>query len=417
MSNGRMREREEEAYEHADIGSLEELENKENFEEERKAPKATATEATYNDYLLEKITQMFNKEEKDAFIIASDKKRPITIRANTLKEKRSSLMEKLAHRGVNIEKIEWSTSGAVVYNSDVPIGATPEYLAGYYILQSPSSMLPVMALDPRENEVVVDMCAAPGGKTTHIAMLMKNTGVIFANDLKKERVISLVANIQRMGITNSICTAMNAMNLPYNAVDRVLLDAPCSGTGVISKDPSVKRNKDEASVALLQKVQKELILKAFDMLNPKKPETATLVYSTCSILVEENEEVVDYLLKKRKNARVVETELPIGKQGFYSYRGKHFHPSLRSTRRFYPHLYNTDGFFVAKIRKIGYTPEEQLQRSEDRKKLLKKGTSNKESTKKEISKENMEPIKQESVKKDKKKSNKSGATKKQKTKE
>ncbi|OAG31994.1 ribosomal RNA methyltransferase Nop2 [Nematocida displodere] len=318
----------------------------------------TAIEATYNDYLLDKITEMFSPEEKDAFIVASDKKRPATLRTNTLFDKRSTILHKLSTRGVNVEGIEWSDCGAVVYNTDVPIGATPEYLAGFYMLQSPSSMLPVMALSPQPNEKVVDMCAAPGGKTTHIAALMSNTGVLYANDVSKERVCSLAANIQRMGVTNTVCMNMDGLALPIDKADKVLLDAPCSGTGVLSKDPAAKRNKDAEIIKRIQMKQKRLILKAFDMLDSHKPETATLVYSTCSILVEENEYVVDYLLRKRPNARVVDTDLPIGREGFKSFRGLHFHPSLRLTRRFYPHVHNTDGFFVSKIRKTGLNQKE-----------------------------------------------------------
>lgn len=333
-------------------------EEEEVLSQEEEITKLSATEATYNDYLLQKITEMFNKEEREAFMIASDQKRPLTIRVNTLFDKRQAVMQKLVNRGVNIEAVEWNNCTAVVYNTEVPIGATPEYLAGLYILQSPASALPVMALDPQENETIVDMCAAPGGKTTHIAALMNNTGIIYANDVSEERAKSLAANIQRMGVTNTVVTVMGGRGLPFAGVNRVLLDAPCSGTGVLSKDPAAKRNKDERVIKQLQYKQMTLILKAFDMLDPKSPETSILVYSTCSVLVEENEYIVDNLLKKRKNARVIETGLPIGKEGFKSYRGMVFHPSLKNTRRLYPHIHNTDGFFVAKIRKIGYSPEE-----------------------------------------------------------
>ncbi|KAI5181695.1 25S rRNA (cytosine2870-C5)-methyltransferase [Nematocida sp. AWRm80] len=355
-----------------------EAEEIENIEERINALEkvGTATEATYNDYLLEKITELFNKEEKDAFIIASDKQRPVTIRINTLLEKRNPVMQKLSNRGVNIEKIEWNNCGAVVYNSDVPIGATPEYLAGLYMLQSPSSMLPVMALNPRENDIVVDMCAAPGGKTTHLAAIMNNTGTIFANDISKERMAGLVSNIQRMAVTNTICMNMNGLKLPFENVNKVLLDAPCSGTGVLSKDPAAKRNKSDKIIRGLQYMQKHLILKAFDMLSHKDPVNSVLVYSTCSVLVEENECVVDYLLKNRKNAKVVDTELPIGKEGFAAFRGHIFHPSLKNTRRFYPHVHNTDGFFVAKIVKIGLSPEESKLRKESKEKDRAKTAAN-----------------------------------------
>ena len=127
----------------------------------------------------------------------------------------------------------------------MPIGATPEYLSGHYILQSASSFLPVISLAPQMNEKVIDMAAAPGGKTTYIAQLMKNTGILVANDLKKERLKSLYGNVHRLGITNTIITNYDgkALHKQYQNVDRVLLDAPCSGLGVISRDQSIKTQK------------------------------------------------------------------------------------------------------------------------------------------------------------------------------
>ena len=124
----------------------------------------------------------------------------------------------------------------------MPIGATPEYLAGHYILQSASSFLPVIALAPQPNEKILDMAAAPGGKTTYIAQLMKNTGVLIANDLKKDRIKSLNANLARLGVTNSVVVNYDGrkINKVYQKFDRVLLDAPCTGIGVISRDPQIK---------------------------------------------------------------------------------------------------------------------------------------------------------------------------------
>ena len=134
--------------------------------------------------------------------------------------------------------------------------------------------------------------------------------------------------------------------------DRVLLDAPCSGTGVISKDPSVKTNKDEKDFQLLPHTQRQLILAAIDSLKVG----GHLVYSTCSVTVEENEQVVAYALHARPNVRLVETGLPFGVPGFTSFQGKTFHPSLKLTRRYYPHTYNVDGFYVSKFHKIAQTP-------------------------------------------------------------
>ncbi len=148
---------------------------------------------------------------------------------------------------MNLDPVgKWSKVGLVVYSSQVPLGATPEYLAGHYILQGASSMLPVMALAPQENERILDMASAPGGKTTHIAALMRNTGLLYANDANRDRCKAVVGNLHRLGVTNTVVCSYDGRKLEkiMKGFDRVMLDAPCSGTGVIAKDPSVKTKKD-----------------------------------------------------------------------------------------------------------------------------------------------------------------------------
>jgi len=149
-------------------------------------------------------------------------------------------------RGITLEPLaEWSKVGIKIFESKVPIGATPEYLAGHYMLQSASSFLPVIALAPQVGERILDMAAAPGGKTTYISQLMKNTGVVVANDAKLERLKALKFNVQRLGITNCIVTNYDGRKFPkvMKGFDRVLLDAPCTGLGIISKDPSIKSQR------------------------------------------------------------------------------------------------------------------------------------------------------------------------------
>ncbi|XP_064447725.1 probable 28S rRNA (cytosine(4447)-C(5))-methyltransferase isoform X2 [Mirounga angustirostris] len=269
--------------------------------------KDLATYYSYGDFLLGKLMDLFPLSELVEFLEANEVPRPITLRTNTLKTRRRDLAQALINRGVNLDPLgKWSKTGLVVYDSSVPI-----------------------------------------------AQLMKNTGVILANDANAERLKSVVGNLHRLGVTNTVISHYDGRQFPkvVGGFDRVLLDAPCSGTGVISKDPAVKTNKDEKDILRCAHLQKELLLSAIDSVNATSKTGGYLVYCTCSIMVEENEWVVDYALKKR-NVRLVPTGLDFGQEGFTRFRERRFHPTLRSTRRFYPHTHNMDGFFIAKFKKF-----------------------------------------------------------------
>merc|ERR1712130_333620 len=309
---------------------------------------------TYNDFMVDKFLQIFPVSEIMDVLEANEVQRPVTIRTNSLKTRRRDLAQALINRGVNLDPVgKWSKVGLVVYSATVPLGATPEYLAGHYILQGASSLLPVMALAPQEGERILDMAAAPGGKTTHIAALLKNTGMILANDANQARCKAVVGNLHRLGVTNTVVCSHDGRKLPkvMTGFDRVLLDAPCSGTGVISKDPSAKTSKDSSDIHLCSHLQKELVLAAIDCLDHKSATGGYLVYSTCSILPEENEAVVDYVLRKR-HCKLVPTGLDFGVEGFTRYREQRYHPTMNLCKRYYPHTHNMDGFFVAKIKKL-----------------------------------------------------------------
>ncbi|XP_050680753.1 uncharacterized protein LOC126976466 isoform X1 [Leptidea sinapis] len=316
--------------------------------------KDLCTYYSYNEFLMEVLMQIFPVQELVEFLEASEIARPVTIRTNSLKTRRRDLAQALINRGVNLDPVgKWSKVGLVIFSSTVPIGATPEYLAGHYILQGASSFLPVMALAPQENERILDMCAAPGGKASHIAAIMKNTGALFANDANKDRTKAVVGNFHRLGVVNAIICNYDGRQFPdvIKGFDRVLLDAPCTGTGVIAKDPSVKTTKDQKDIQRCFNLQRQLLLAAIDCCNAKSSTGGYVVYSTCSILPEENEWVVNYALKRR-NVKLVPTGLDFGTEGFVKYRHHRFHPSLKLTRRFYPHTHNMDGFFVAKLKKF-----------------------------------------------------------------
>ena len=215
-----------------------------------------ATYFGYNHFLVNKLMRLFSVDEALAFFESNESPRPVTIRANTLRTRRRDLAQALIARGVQLEPIgKWSKTGLQVFESTVPVGATPEYLAGHYMLQAASSFLPVIALAPQPNERVLDMASAPGGKTTYISALLQNTGLVFANDSNKARTKSLTANVHRMGCKNVVVCNYDAREFPrvMGGFDRVLLDAPCSGTGVISKDASVKVNKVRPPPSLASK--------------------------------------------------------------------------------------------------------------------------------------------------------------------
>ncbi len=224
---------------------------------------------------------------------------------------------------------------------DFPIGNTLEFFLGYIHTQTLSSMLPAVVLNPKPHTKVIDCCASPGGKTTLISMLMRNTGAVVANDVKVKRLSSLVGNINRLGALNVVVTLWDARKLPYKeCFDKALVDAPCSNLGSsLSAIKMITKKK----VKSLSRVQKRMIVSAFDSLR----QGGELVYSTCTITEEENEEVVKFLLEKRENAKLVGFDLGVKHdRGLVEY-GKEFN----KVARIYPFHFNSEGFFIAKIKK------------------------------------------------------------------
>ncbi|KAH0569863.1 Nucleolar protein NOP2 [Spironucleus salmonicida] len=311
----------------------------------------------YSDDVAEILLGVFGPVEFLSFVQASEKPRPLTIRVNPLKAKRRDVAAALLSRGVELEPITWSPDGLTVFSSQIPLGATPEYLKGLYMIQDAASMMPVLALRPQANEKIIDISAAPGGKTTHIASLMKNTGVLIANDFNRLRIDALQANLARMGVTNTIVVNYDGRKLPYGGMDRVLLDAPCTGLGVICKDPKAKCSRNFQDLDRQQALQRELLWHAIDMVSNKSNSPRMIVYSTCSVTIAENEAVVDWVLQKRGDCQIVETGLVSGNPGIGNYRGKKFFYGMEKSRRFYPHTHNVQGFYVCCIqRKPGMKP-------------------------------------------------------------
>ena len=227
-----------------------------------------------------------------------------SIRVNTIKMSVDDLKKRL-EKNWNLEQVPWCKEGFFIEHINKErrdIGNLMEHTLGYFYTQEAASMIPPIVLDPKEGDIVLDMAASPGSKTTQIASCMKNKGILVANDYTVDRMKPLSLNIQRCGITNCIITLMQGQWFKNLNFDRILLDAPCSGTGTIRKSLKTLRVWNPYMVGRLAGTQKQLIETAFN--NLKKD--GTLVYSTCSLEPEEDEGVIDFLLKKFENARLEE---------------------------------------------------------------------------------------------------------------
>ncbi len=274
-----------------------------------------------------------------------------SIRVNTLKIGIPELKKRIERQHWGLTPIPWCKEGFWVEHQEGrrDIGNTIEHQLGYYFVQEAASMIPPLVLDPQPGETILDMCAAPGAKTSQIAQCMKNKGILIANDYKGERLQPLGINLQRMGPTNVIITLMEGRyfikaGIPF---DRVLVDAPCSGTGNIRRSYKTIQIWNPDAIRRLAGQQKTLIETGFSILK----EGGTLVYSTCSLEPDEDEGVVDFLLAKHKDAKLDDINLPGLKKSplILEFEGRKFDQEIKKCLRIWPQDNDTEGFFVTKI--------------------------------------------------------------------
>jgi len=284
----------------------------------------------------------------DAFIAACQRPLRRSLRVNTLKISVADFLTLVAPYGWQLTPVPWCEEGFWIERDDeeaLPLGSTAEHLSGLFYIQEASSMLPVAALfaDGNTPDRVMDVAAAPGSKTTQIAARMNNQGAILANEFSASRVKVLHANISRCGISNVALTHFDGRvfgaALP-EAFDAILLDAPCSGEGVVRKDPDALKNWSVASNLEIAATQRELIDSAFHALRPG----GTLVYSTCTLNRDENEAVCLWLQAQYPDA--VEF-LPLN--DLFPSASECVTPE--GFLHVFPHIYDCEGFFVARLRK------------------------------------------------------------------
>ena len=278
-----------------------------------------------------------------------------SIRVNTLNDSIKNVKESIEAKNWELTPIPWCKEGFWIEHRGVgeekrrDVGNLLEYHLGNIYVQEAASMIPPLVLQPQPGDLVLDMCAAPGSKTTQMAAMMNNEGLLIANDYKGQRLQSLGINLQRSIITNTVITLMHGKRFHKFKFDKILLDAPCSGTGTIRKSLKTIRMWNAKTITKLAKQQQELIISAFNNLK----EGGEMVYSTCSVEPEENEGVVSYLLEQFPNAKVIKVELEGLKTAapVMEFEGEKYNSQVKDSIRIWPQDNDTEGFFVCKIKK------------------------------------------------------------------
>lgn len=296
---------------------------------------------SYPQWLVKRWLSHYDAAWTLAFCRASNQIAPLSIRLNSLKTNREELIESLTAGSVSVKESQISPDGLILADSP-SLQSLQAYRNGWFYVQDESAMLAAHLLSPQPEKKVVDLCAAPGGKTSHIAQLMGNTGQIVAADNSQDRVRSVEENCQRLGITNVLLRIANSANDSLEFVrdaDYVLIDAPCSGFGTFRRHPDIRWKKSPNQINELAQLQLNLLENTARKIKPG----AVLVYSTCSIEPEENEMVIHRFLKNHPNF-VIENAgefLPaapphaITPQGFL---------------QTFPHEHGTDGAFAVRLR-------------------------------------------------------------------
>jgi 16S rRNA (cytosine967-C5)-methyltransferase len=283
---------------------------------------------------------LLGRKEAMAFLEANVTAPPSCIRLNTLKRSEEAILERLEAEGVKLEKVKLLRHAYKVIGSNEPLTGTRSFQEGLFYIQDKASCFATEVADPKPGMTVLDVCAAPGAKTTYLAQLMQNQGAIRSVDYSLRRMQVWRREVSRTGVKIAEPVIADAcISLPFKLeADIVALDPPCTSTGVFAKQPSAKWRLTPGSIDKMADIQWRMI----NSCSEKVKVGGVLTYSTCSITVEENELVVERFLKKHPDFFLVEINPKLGSPGL---RG------LQECQRLYPHIHESNGFFIAKLLK------------------------------------------------------------------
>ncbi|MEK6844394.1 MAG: RsmB/NOP family class I SAM-dependent RNA methyltransferase [Nanoarchaeota archaeon] len=300
---------------------------------------------------LEKL--MPEKEDFDKFNSIIHTSPRNFIRCNTLKISHEELFARLQKKWTISQPFQSYPEIILIESNLKPgeLGNSIEHILGYYYIQEISSMLPVLVLNPQPEELVLDLFASPGSKTTQIAARMQNKGTLIANDLKLNRIKILSSNLERCGVTNSLVSRKDAIALCSRLAkenikfDKILLDAPCSGEGTLRSSQKTFQMWNYNIIEGLSRQQKKFIAFALKCLKKE----GTLIYSTCTHAPEENESVVNFALKNFP-VKIESISLPLKcRPGLENWKDEQFNPEIKKACRIYPQDNDSEGFFLAKL--------------------------------------------------------------------
>jgi 16S rRNA (cytosine967-C5)-methyltransferase len=312
----------------------------ENILDSAKDEEKIALQTFHPTWFVKYCFDLFGRAEAIAFLEGNMKPPETCIRLSTLRTTQEEILQKLEFEGVKLEKVEPLKHTYRVVHAKAPLNRIDSYRLGYFYIQDKASCFAAEAADPKPSMTVMDVCAAPGAKTTYLAQLMQNQGNIVSVDYSKRRMRVWRQEVGRMWVNIADPVIADARNpLPFNTeADVVILDPPCTSTGVFAKLPATKWRLSPKSIEKMTEIQWQMINSCAE----KVKEGGNLAYSTCSITVEENEMIVERFLEAQPKFKLVEIEPDMGEPGL---RG------LDKCRRLYPHLHGSNGFFIAKLQR------------------------------------------------------------------
>ena len=294
---------------------------------------------TYNPrWFVRYCFRVFGRSEALKILESGMRNPPVYIRLNTLRASEKKILKSLAAEGVRLRKVEGLRYTYKVLSTEKPLNRTKSFAEGLFYIQDLASCLAAEVADPKPGMTVLDVCAAPGAKTSFMAQLMENRGRIYSIDYSRRRMTVWKNEIKRMGVKIARPIIADACNpLPVNVeADLVVLDPPCTSTGAFAKLPSAKWRLTKRSPFKMAEIQWKMLVNCAEKVRP----SGCLIYSTCSICLEENEFLIEKFLRLFPDFRLVRAEPWIGKPGLRS---------LAECQRLYPHIHNCNGFFVAKF--------------------------------------------------------------------